>query len=54
LKKASRVKDESKIMTLGPYALVLSFILLKRKSSQKSKVNFVYRGMYIPKKLFDE
>ena len=53
LKKASRDKDESKIITLGPYALVLSFILLKRKSSQKSKVNFVYRGMYISKKLFD-
>ena len=27
LKTASREKDESKIMTLGPYALVLSYIL---------------------------
>jgi hypothetical protein len=33
LKKASRDKDESKIITLGPYALVLSFILLKAKQS---------------------
>ena len=29
LKTASRVKDESKIMSLGPYALVLSYILSK-------------------------
>ena len=54
LKKASRDKDESKIITLGPYALVLSFILLKAKQSKKSKVDFVYRGMRIPKKLFEE
>ena len=27
LKTASREKDESKIMTLGPYALILSYIL---------------------------
>ena len=33
LKKASREKDQSKIMTLGPYALVLSYILTKAKSS---------------------
>ena len=29
LKTASREKDQSKIMTLGPYALVLSYILTK-------------------------
>ena len=34
LKKASRDKDESKIITLGPYALVLSFILLEAKQSK--------------------
>jgi hypothetical protein len=32
LKNASREKDESKIMTLGPYALALSYILTKSKS----------------------
>ena len=54
LKKASREKDESKIITLGPYALALSFILLKAKTFKKSKVDFVYRGMIIPRKLFEE
>jgi len=34
LKKASREKDETKIITLGPYALVLSFILLEAKQSK--------------------
>ena len=29
LKDASRLRDESKILTLGPYALCLSFILAK-------------------------
>ena len=32
LKKASREKDQSKIMSLGPYALALSYILIKSKS----------------------
>ena len=32
LKKASREKDQSKIMSLGPYALALSYILTKSKS----------------------
>jgi len=31
LKKASRIKDESKIIPLGPYALALSYILTKVK-----------------------
>jgi hypothetical protein len=43
LKKASREKDKSKIMTLGPYALALSYILTKAKSS--SKPEFVYKGL---------
>ncbi len=34
-------------MSLGPYALVLSYILLKAESD--SKVQFVYRGLRIPK-----
>ena len=33
LKKASREKDQSKIMTLGPYALALSYILTNSKSN---------------------
>ena len=32
LKRASREKDESRIMSLGPYALCLSFILVNAKS----------------------
>ena len=47
LKKASREKDESKIMSLGPYALALSYILSKSKPKSKSEVQFVYRGMRI-------
>ena len=34
-------------MSLGPYALALSYILIKAKS--KSEVQFVYRGMRIRK-----
>ena len=52
MKKASREKDQSKIMTLGPYALALSYILTKAKPD--SEVLFVYRGMRIPKKVFAE
>ena len=37
-------------MTLGPYALALSYILTKAKSN--SKVQFVYRGMRIPRQVF--
>ena len=33
LKKASREKDESKIIPLGPYALALSYILANTKSN---------------------
>ena len=33
LKKASIEKDQSKIMTLGPYALALGYILTKAKSN---------------------
>ena len=47
LKKASLEKDESKIMTLGPYALVLTYILAKSKSDLNSFVVYVYRGMRI-------
>jgi len=31
LKKASKEKDESRIMTLGPYSFALSFILANLK-----------------------
>jgi hypothetical protein len=37
LKIASREKDESKIMTLGPYALVLSYILSSADYSNKNE-----------------
>ena len=37
LKKASREKDESKIMTLGPYALVLSYIISNADYSNNSE-----------------
>ena len=35
LKIASREKDQSKILTLGPYALALSYILTKAKPNSK-------------------
>ena len=54
LKNASIKKDQSKILTLGPYALVLSYILSKTDYSKKSENIFVYRGMRITKKLFKE
>jgi hypothetical protein len=54
LKLASREKDESKIMTLGPYALVLSYILSRADYSKNKEKIFVYRGMRIPKELFRE
>ena len=37
LKTASREKDESKIKTLGPYALVLSYILSSADYRNKNK-----------------
>ena len=39
-------------MTLGPYAFALSYILTKAKS--KSKVQFFYRGMRIPRRFSAE
>jgi hypothetical protein len=41
-------------MTLGPYALVLSYILSSADYRKISEKIFVYRGMRIPKKLFKE
>jgi hypothetical protein len=49
LKKASREKDGTKILSLGPYALCLSYILAKAKQPEKSDVKYVYRGMLITK-----
>ena len=49
MKTASREKDESKIMTLGPYALVLSYILSSTDYSNKSENIYVYRGMRMQK-----
>ena len=49
LKKASRDKDEKKILSLGPYALCLSYILAKAKQPEKSGVKYVYRGMIMSK-----
>ena len=50
LKKASREKDKSRIMTLGPYAFALSFILTNTKYNIKEL--FVYRGMRMPVGVF--
>ena len=38
MKNASRERDESKIMSYGPYALCLSYILAK--ANQPEKTNF--------------
>lgn len=63
LKISSLEKDETKIVTLGPYAAALSFILAnanktRSKASKENKVKYqnitVYRGMYITKKEFCE
>jgi len=37
-------------MTLGPYALALSYILTKAKSNSQNMI--VYRGMRISKEVF--
>ncbi len=52
LKIASREKDESKIMSLGPYALTLTYILAKAKSKKVKELKFVYRGMKMFRKDF--
>ena len=36
-------------MTLGPYALVLSYILSSAEYKDNTESIFVYRGMRIPK-----
>ena len=54
LKIASREKDESKIISLGPYALALSYILAKAKSKKSLEAKFVYRGIKMFRKDFDE
>jgi len=54
LKDASINKNKTKIMTLGPYALVLSYILSKTDYTKESEKIFVYRGMRITRNLFKE
>ena len=41
-------------MTLGPYALVLSYILSSTNYKDKAEKIFVYRGMRMSKKLFKD
>jgi len=41
-------------MTLGPYALCLSYILSKAKCKKDQEILLVYRGMTMLKKIFDE
>ena len=41
-------------MTLGPYALVLSYILSNTDNRNKPDKIYVYRGMRISKQLFRE
>jgi len=41
-------------MTLGPYALVLSYILSSTNYKDKDEKIFVYRGMRMSKKLFKD
>jgi hypothetical protein len=54
LKHASRNKDEDKIMSLGPYALVLTYILNKSNQIKENERIFVYRGMKMTKQQFSE
>ena len=51
LKTASRFKDKTKIMTLGPYAACLSYIL--SKNSNENTPITVYRGICIKREHFD-
>ena len=53
LKIASRNEDKSKIMSLGPYALCLSYILEGARSNDKGKIDYVYRGMVMTNELFN-
>ena len=41
-------------MSLGPYALCLSFILANARSDFNQFVKYVYRGMRIPRTIFIE
>ena len=41
-------------MSLGPYALTLSYILAKAKSQKNIEVKFVYRGLKMFRKDFYE
>ena len=52
LKAASRYREVSKIMTLGPYALCLSYILAKSNNPLNLNVQFVYRGMKMDEEIF--
>jgi len=45
LKICSLKKDESKIMTLGPFSFALSFILTNKKLLKNPSKFFVYRGI---------
>lgn len=49
LKVASRERDQSKIKSLGPYALCLSYILAKVNQPEKGGIICVYRGMTMEK-----
>jgi hypothetical protein len=50
LKTASRFKDKTKIMTLGPYAACLCYIL--SNNANKNTPLIVYRGICMKKELF--
>ena len=39
-------------MTLGPYALCLSYILSKARCKKDQEVLLVYRGMTMPKEVY--
>ena len=41
-------------MTLGPYALCLSYILASAKLSVEGKIDYVYRGMVMTSEQFNE
>jgi hypothetical protein len=49
LKKASLEKDETKIKSLGAYAICLSYILARNKQKKGHQTYTVYRGMTMPK-----
>ena len=59
LNKAERNQDASKLYSLGKFAWVLQLIskegyLIRAKKDKLSPLTFVYRGVKLPKNVFED